>query len=65
MKRGEQTARVAHTSRVLAMASRNRELSLPVGDMRARFLARVRSERLFWRDAKTSTRDVCATRRSA
>src|SRR5439155_273011 len=52
------TIRVAHASRVLASASsRSRTFSraLPIYQM-------LHNERLFRRDAETSTRDACATR---
>src|SRR5882724_8012598 len=51
--------RVAHASRVLAMMSRHRGLSLPV---RNRWLLMKYDESLFRRDAETNTRDACATR---
>src|SRR5947209_14436388 len=47
---------VAHASRVLAMASRQRELSLE--------LEITRKDR-FSEDAETNTRDACATRSAA
>ncbi len=43
--------RVAHVSRVLAMASRHRGL----------FFSNQKQKRLFRRDAETNTRDACAT----
>jgi hypothetical protein len=48
-------SRVAHTSRVLAIASRNRELFSVDG-------TGGRKQGLLRRDIATSTRDVCATR---
>ncbi len=47
---------VAHASRVLAPTSRQGELFCPIVKSSPRLI-----ERSFWRDAKTSTRDACAT----
>ena len=48
---------VAHAFRVLASASRDRELPL----WQAMIAGPAPTKRLFRRDAETSTRDACAT----
>ncbi len=50
--------RVAHASRVLASASRDRELSL----RQTKTAVQHFDKRFFRRDAETNTRDACATR---
>src|SRR6266480_5083737 len=59
-RKQETRERVAHPSRMLASASRDRELFLCDASARD---SRIRT-RLFRRDAKTSTRDACATRKT-